>query len=706
MGLLLIRLKKTNVNIRNRKRLTATKISPKYHSFGLTLLSVVVGLLFLPGHSLAQGFNTFSGQVTNQNGQPIVGITIGIVNSDGTSSAQGVTDSNGNYSFQTPATVFNKIAAYWNQSPPPGTSNFFISSLGTFDLTNGNLSQNLQINEVPLTVTVEDGNGNPLPSIPVNALQSGSYTTSSFAFVAGSNAPVTVSAGLITGTTDSTGSVTFIVPGGTVYSQDFGQTNPQDNIQAQLPSLNLYLAAPITVNSATSVIIRLLISILPPSNLIATTTTNQSPALSWDVVVNASSYNVYRIGTKIGSTTSTSYSDTTSSEGNNTYYVTAVNAGGESGPSNTVTVLVDRTAPSITYTVSTIPNSNAWNNSSVVVTFSCSDNTGGSGLATCTSPVTLSQDGVYAITGIATDNAGNTTSINVTIKLDTTSPTVSSPVWSVNPVVAGNSTNLAVTVSDNLSGVASGEYYIGTTDPGVGNGISMTLSGSILTTSLGSSLSPGSYQVNVRAKDAAGNWSSVVSTTLVVNSPVVAPTITSQSTYSIGIRQFITATNLTITTSGTTPTITEHGTLPTGLTFSDNGNGTANFMGMIASGTEGTYNITITASNSAGTVTQNFTLTITNASSAPTTIFTSSNNITLVHAVSMTPVTFTATGNGKNFKIFLYGGKLPTGLSLHDNKDGTASLFGTPTTPGVYTFTIEASDSLGTVLHQFTITVL
>ena len=102
---------------------------------------------------------------------------------------------------------------------------------------------------------------------------------------------------------------------------------------------------------------------------------------------------------------------------------------------------------------------------------------------------------------------------------------------------------------------------------------------------------------------------------------------------------------------------------------------------MVAAGTAGSYTITITATNSAGTKTQSFTLTITNTNSAPTTIFPSTSSLTFP-AGSPASLTFTATGNGKNFKIFLYSGTMPTGLNLHDAKNGTATVSGTPTTKG------------------------
>ena len=239
------------------------------------------------------------------------------------------------------------------------------------------------------------------------------------------------------------------------------------------------------------------------------------PNLSWSSVSGATSYNVYRNGTNISSSSTVSYTDNAAPEGTDTYYVTAVNSAGESIPSSNVTVLVDRTAPTITYTVSPAPNSSGWNNSPVTVTFNCSDNAGGSGIASCSSPQTESADGTYVLTGAATDNAGNTSSVTVTINLDQTPPTLGIPAWTNNPMTASQSTTVTVPVSDNFSGVAKGEYYLGSADPGQGNGTAMIFSNGNLTTSF-SNQTPGIYTINFRAEDNVGDWSPITIDYLVV----------------------------------------------------------------------------------------------------------------------------------------------------------------------------------------------
>jgi hypothetical protein len=93
-----------------------------------------------------------------------------------------------------------------------------------------------------------------------------------------------------------------------------------------------------------------------------------------------------------------------------------------------------------------------------------------------------------------------------------------------------------------------------------------------------------------------------------------SPSITSGSntTFTVGA-----AGAFTVTTTGTpTPSLTETGALPSGVTFKDNGNGTATLSGTPASGMGGTYSITFTASNGIGTAaSQKFTLVVGSAAS-------------------------------------------------------------------------------------------
>jgi poly(3-hydroxybutyrate) depolymerase len=75
-----------------------------------------------------------------------------------------------------------------------------------------------------------------------------------------------------------------------------------------------------------------------PTGLAVTGTATTTISLSWNAVTNASSYNVYRNGTKVGSSTSTTYTDTGLIAGTRySYTVTEIDpTAGESAQSSAV----------------------------------------------------------------------------------------------------------------------------------------------------------------------------------------------------------------------------------------------------------------------------------------------------------------------------------------------------------------------------------
>ena len=180
-----------------------------------------------------------------------------------------------------------------------------------------------------------------------------------------------------------------------------------------------------------------------------------------------------------------------------------------------------------------------------------------------------------------------------------------------------------------------------------------------------------------------------------------APTITSadHATFSVG-----TAGTFTVTTSAGNPaatTLSETGTLPAGVTFHDNGDGTATLAGTPNVGSGGVYTLTITASNGVGTdATQAFTLTV----NQPPTITSADHATFTVNAAAAFTVT---TSSAVPSSVTLTEtGSLPPGMTFTDNGDGTATLGGTPTTGGSYTFTITASNGvLPDATQAFTATV-
>ncbi len=137
------------------------------------------------------------------------------------------------------------------------------------------------------------------------------------------------------------------------------------------------------------------------------------------------------------------------------------------------------------------------------------------------------------------------------------------------------------------------------------------------------------------------------------------------------------------------------------MTFQDNGDGTATLGGIPATGTNGTYPLTITASNGVSPdATQTFALIV----DAPSTI---TSNAATTFTVG-TAGTFTVTTSGNPTAALSETGSLPSGVNFADNGDGTGTLSGTPAvgTGGVYSFSITADNGVGSADTQsFTLTV-
>ncbi len=365
---------------------------------------------------------TLSGVLTDQNGNLLHGITVTFTNTAGTS-VSATTDKGGNYSITAPAATYNKVSFTVNGTPFYATSQEYFGANApvNIDLTNGNATQNLQLSMTTLTVQTRDSSSSPLSGIQVNALaQGGTIPAVAAGEGTGSFGPSSTG---YSGSTDASGTFSVRVPVGLNFPNG-GAASTSGNICVYIQSVNYCLAAPLTVNRATTVIFQQgqpasVVTPSTPTNLTATSPA-QYPVLSWTGVTDADYYNIYRNGHLIDtiSATNTTYTDNAAPEGTDAYYVTAVYDSAESLPSNTVSVLVDRTAPTVTYTVTPVSDSNGYNTGNVLVTFNCTDNADGSGIATCTSPTTVNDEGIgQTVAGTATDNAGNTTTVQANASL-------------------------------------------------------------------------------------------------------------------------------------------------------------------------------------------------------------------------------------------------------------------------------------------------
>lgn len=174
------------------------------------------------------------------------------------------------------------------------------------------------------------------------------------------------------------------------------------------------------------------------------------------------------------------------------------------GSSLTISIVgVDNDPPVISALATPVADTFGWNNTNVVVSFTCSDMT--SGVASCPAPVTVNMEGAnQVVSGTATDNAGNFASTSVAINLDKTPPTIAaSPVPPANNF-GWNNTSVRVTFicADALSGMA-------------------TCSAPVTFTTEGSN-----QTATGTATDKAGNTASA---TVVINIDETPPTISAQA---------------------------------------------------------------------------------------------------------------------------------------------------------------------------------
>jgi hypothetical protein len=187
--------------------------------------------------------------------------------------------------------------------------------------------------------------------------------------------------------------------------------------------------------------------------------------------------------------------------------------------------------------------------------------------------------------------------------------------------------------------------------------------------------------------------------TLTVDEP---STITSSSTANakVGI-----SSSFEVTTSHAwpTPTLSENGALPAGVTFVDNGNGTASIVGQPHIGSGGVYTFAITSANGVGTApVQSFTLTVTETpqvtTPAATTFVVGKRSSFSIVTASAYPAATSVTEIGR----------LPKGISFTDNGNGTANLSGAPASGsgGAYPFAVIASNGINpATVQSFVLTI-
>ena len=310
-------------------------------------------------------------------------------------------------------------------------------------------------------------------------------------------------------------------------------------------------------------------------------------------------------------------------------------------------------------------------------------------------------DGTATLAGIPAANTRGSYPITITASNGVSPDASQSFTLTVNAapaITSGSTTTFTENTAGTFTVVSNGQPTATVSETGaLPNGVTFTDNGDGTATLAGTPATGtyGTYPLTITASNGVSP-DATQSFALVVDAPS-AITSGDSTTFSVG-----TDGSFTVTTTGNpTATISETGDLPNGVSFTDNGDGTATLTGTPAAGSGGVYPITITAGNGVGTAdTQSFTLTVDEAAS-----ITSANSTTFSVG---TGGTFTVMTSGFPVAAVSETGSLPGGVTFNDNGDGTATLSGTPDagTGGTYPITITANNGVGdTASQSFTLTV-
>ncbi len=221
-------------------------------------------------------------------------------------------------------------------------------------------------------------------------------------------------------------------------------------------------------------------------------------------------------------------------------------------------------------------------------------------------------------------------------------------------------------------------------------------------------LQPGDYSLTVIGTNTAGITSDPVSVNWTVAStpPPPASTVSITSASTTTFTQGQPSTFKVTATGNSTPTLSYTGTLPSGVSFIDNGDGTATLGGVPSAGTDGVYPFTVVATTGAVTTEQTFQLTVasTTASTPPV-----APRFTSVAATSFRLEQaggFTVTTTGSPTPDLSVSGTLPRGVTFADNGNGQGTLAGAPTNVGVFPLTFTAANGvLPNATQSFVLTV-
>jgi hypothetical protein len=309
----------------------------------------------------------------------------------------------------------------------------------------------------------------------------------------------------------------------------------------------------------------------------------------------------------------------------------------------------------------------------------------GNGTATLSGTPAAGSGGSYGFTIMASNGVGSNATQSFTLTVDQ-APAITSADNTTFTVGSAGSFTVTSAGYPTPSVCETGTLPSGVTFHKNGNGTA-TLSG---TPAAGSG---GTYVVTITASNGVGSEATQKFTLTVDNS--VAITSASSATFVAG-----TAGSFPVLAGGfPTPSLSESGALPSGVSFIDNGNGTASLSGTPAADAGGVYPLTILVSNGVGSpASQPFTLTVKQAPA-----ISSGDDATFMTGSAGS---FTVTSSGYPTPSLSESGALPPGVTFQDNGNGTATLSGAPVQGGVYDLTITPANGVGSPAGQpFTITV-
>jgi hypothetical protein len=367
--------------------------------------------------------------------------------------------------------------------------------------------------------------------------------------------------------------------------------------------------------------------------------------------------------------------------GTYSFTVTATDPLGDSG-SQSYTVVIN---PGLTITTTFLPNGTLGGSYSHTInatggtgsrTFAVSSGTLPTGLNLSTAGVvsgTPTAVGNSSFSVTATDSVGATASTSYTIAI-----VPGSPILGITSSLAGGAVGISYNQTINATG-GTGADTFAVTSGTLPSGLTLSAAGVLS----GTPTSPGSYSFIITVTDATGATDSQLYA-LTVDSPVAITTASlPDGEVGIGYLETLSASggggSYTFTTSG--------GALPPGLSLNSGG---------VLSGTPtlaGSFSFTVDATDGLGSSTsQDYTITI----HAPVTfrpaLATWTPALTVDQDISQT---LSASG-GMGSTTFSVAGSLPAGLTL----SSSGVLSGTPAVMGSFSFTVTATDALGSTSSQ------